>query len=356
MELFNLPIEYCTHLNHIIKQVSLDNGVSHTHYKKLIYRLLSQTDAGKIWTRRRKIYRVLRDYGKSDQRSDAWLQRRSEMITASEITKAFKTATPSARYELLTSKVKPKDSGTRPTITACAWGTQFEPLIKHIYGDIRNADVIDTTCVRHPTHTFVGASPDGIVLTKDPLDPQWGKLVEFKCPISRQFTQDTPIPEYYYHQMQLQMECTGIDECDYVEAQFKTCSQTQYKQSTSAYKGVFAVYDDGEIDYKNWDIEFSKWKQELRGDEYRIIYWILEKLCIKPVKRDFNWMNDHLSELQEFWNIVQECREDPLKMERYMPQTARRDVPSESLLVTVQNQEHEVDLSFGHTMKLRLDE
>jgi putative phage-type endonuclease len=356
MELFDLPLEYCTHLSSIIKFIAKEHGYSYTKYKRHVHALLSTTDLGKVWTRKRRVFRVLRDYGKADQRSSAWLQKRSEMITASEITKAFKTASPSARYELLTSKINPKDQSTGMGITACTWGTQFEPLIKDIYGNIRNADVIDTTCVRHPKYSFLGASPDGIVLTKDVLDGQWGKLVEFKCPISRQFSQETPIPEYYYHQMQMQMECTGIDECDYVEAQFKTCTKTQYNKSATEYKGMFAVYDDGTLDYKPTHVEFREWKNTLHGDEYRIIYWTLEKLSVKVVKRDFNWMNDHLEELQECWNIIQECRKDPSKMEQYAPQTARRDVPSESLLVDVQSLEPEVDSSSGRTMKLRLTE
>lgn len=357
MDIFNMPIENCTHLTNLIKFVALERGYSFTKYKRYIHTLLSTTDLGKLWTRRRRIFRILRDYGKADQRSDAWLQKRSEMITASEVTKAFKNATSSSRYELLISKINPKEQGIKSSsgIVACTWGTQFEPIIKDIYGNIRNADVIDTTCVRHPKYTFLGASPDGIVLTKNVIDIQWGKLVEFKCPISRHFTQESPIPDYYYHQMQLQMECTGIDECDYVEAQFKTCTGTQYKDSSASYKGIFAVYDDGKIEYKPPETDFRIWKNTLNGDEYRIVYWTLEKLCIKVVKRDFNWMNDHLEELQEFWKTVEECRKDPSKINLYVPQTARRDVPSESLLVDVQSLEPEVDLSSGHTMKLRLD-
>ena len=102
--------------------------------------------------------------------------------TASEITKAFKTASPSAKKELLIRKLDgPKAGGETGPITACLWGTQFEPLAKEIYGDIQGgAEIVDTTCVVHPVHKFLGASPDGIVLTKDRMDPRWGKLVEFK--------------------------------------------------------------------------------------------------------------------------------------------------------------------------------
>ncbi|NBR60540.1 hypothetical protein EB118_04055 [bacterium] len=358
MELFQLSLEYSTHLNRLCKQICRENNYSYTRYKKHVYKLLETEEVGKLWCRRRKIFRVLRDYGKADQRTDGWLQKRSEMITASEVSKAFHTATPAARYELLTSKVTPKDRGNGASITACLWGTQFEPIAKKIYSDIQGgAEVVDVSCVQHPAYKFLGASPDGIVLTKDPLDIRWGRLVEFKCPISRQFTQESAVPDYYYHQMQLQMECTGIDECDYVEVQFKTCTQTQYKNyNESPYKGIFAVHDDGKITYKEDEEDFKKWKNSLEGDEYRIIFWTLGNIRIKNIKRDFLWLKTHLKDLQEFWSIVQECRKDPSKMEQYVPQTARRDAPSESLLVDVSNPEPAVSLSSGNTMILRLDE
>jgi putative phage-type endonuclease len=357
MELFELPLEQCTHLTHLCKHICHEHQYSYKNFKRQVYKLF-ETDLGKVWSRRRKIFRVLRDYGKSDQRTEGWLQKRSEMITASEVSKAFRSATPSARYELLCSKVKPRDtSGTGP-IAACLWGTQFEPIAKNIYSDIQGgADILDVSCVQHRIHTFLGASPDGIVLTKDPTDIRWGRLVEFKCPISRQFSQESAVPDYYYHQMQLQMECTGIDECDYVEIQFKTCTQTQYKNYTKTpYKGIFVVYDNGQIAYKDDKEDFKQWKQSLEGDEYRIVYWTLENIRIKNIKRDFDWLEKHIDELREFWKIVHECRADPSKMEHYVPQTGRRDVPSESLLVDVLSQEPEANLSSGRTMILRLDE
>jgi putative phage-type endonuclease len=358
MEVFYMPLNETSHLTRRIKAISLRNGLSFSKYKRKVFSLMD-TDLAKVWARRRRIYRVLQKYGKADQRSAAWLTKRSEMITASEVTKAFANATPSAKRELLLSKldVGTKGSGGGFTSGACAWGTQFEPLAKKIYGDILGgADIVDTSCVVHPTYPFIGASPDGIVMTKNPTDPHWGKLVEFKCPISRQFTQDTPIPDAYYHQMQLQMECTGIDECDYVEMQFKTCNQTLWKQSGSPYKGVFVIYDDGRIDYKDDDVDHVAWKQTIQGDEHRVVYWTLQNIRIQNVNRDFNWMSDHFGELQTFWNMVLECRKDPSKMDQYVPHKDPRDVLSLDPLEETPNPVPASGSSSGHTMKLRLDE
>ena len=240
-------------------------------------------------------------------------------------------------------------------ITACLWGTQFEPLAKEIYGDIQGgAEIVDTTCVVHPVHKFLGASPDGIVLTKDKMDPRWGKLVEFKCPISRKFTQESAIPDSYYHQMQMQMECCNIDECDYVEMQFKTCGRTEWNASDSPYKGVLVVYDDGTIVYKPKDEDADTWKANIEGDEHRIVWWYLGNIRIENVPRDPRWLVDHIQEFKDFWDMVQVCRADPSKIEQYIPPTAPPEPQSPLPSAACENRAHENELSSGRTMKLLL--
>jgi len=331
-----------------------------------VYALLSVPEVQRVWIRRRKINRLLKLYGKADQRTDAWLLKRGEMITASEVCKAFASATPSARKEMLVRKVYPKESaaaGQGPSMTACLWGTQFEPIAKDIYANLQGgADVVDTTCVVHPKYPFLGASPDGIVLMKNLLDSDWGKLVEFKCPISRKFTQDTPIPDAYYHQMQMQMECTGLDTCDYCEMQFVRCNQTDWRASTSPYKGVLAVYDSGAIVYKpnSIDLSLADWKKSLTEDEYRLVFWTLENIRIEAVPKDPRWLETHLADLEAFWAMVQDCRANPSKMEQYIPKTDPPDVLSETRAVEVahpvENPAKVGGLSTGRTMILRLDD
>jgi putative phage-type endonuclease len=242
-------------------------------------------------------------------------------------------------------------------MTACLWGTQFEPLAKEIYANLQGgANVVDTSCVVHPKYPFLGASPDGIVLMKNPLDPDWGKLVEFKCPISRQFTQNTSIPDAYYHQMQMQMECTGIETCDYCEMQFVRCNQTAWNASTSPYKGVLAVYDNGTIVYKPDGDSVTTWRKTLTEDEYRMVYWTLENIRIEAVPKDPQWLSKYLPDLEAFWAIVQECRADPSKMEQYVQRTDPPDDPSKTLSVEILPQETTGGLSSVRTMILHLDD
>jgi len=356
-EVFDL--DAVTHLNRRIRQVCRETNKSYKHYRKEVYALLEIPEVHRIWVRRRKIHRVLKLYGKSDQRTDAWLQKRGDMITASEVCKAFATATPSARKELLVRKVNAKESATQggPSMTACLWGTQFEPLAKEIYANLQGgADVVDTSCVVHPKYPFLGASPDGIVRMKNSLDPDWGKLVEFKCPISRQFTQTTAIPDAYYHQMQMQMECTGIETCDYCEMQFVRCNQTAWNGSTSPYKGVLAVYDNGAIVYKPEAQSIPEWRKTLTEDEYRVVYWTLENIRIESVPKDPTWLSTYLPDLEAFWAIVQECRADPSKIEQYVPRTDPPDDPSKTLVVEIPSTETTSGSSSARTMILRIDD
>jgi hypothetical protein len=204
---------------------------------------------------------------------------------------------------------KPTDgSGTN---AACAWGTQFEPVAKHLYCVLNGGGgtVVDTSCVSHPVHGFLGASPDGIYMPENRADPRWGKLIEFKCPISRQFDASTPIPDAYYHQMQLQMECCNIDECDYVEMRFAVVPQKEWMASESPHKGRLAVYEeDAHVDY-DWD-GHPEWRVRLKQKEgeYKVVHWVLAQWRMVPVKRDYTWMETHIEDLTAFWNEVTEHR------------------------------------------------
>jgi len=62
---------------------------------------------------------------------------------------------------------------------------------------------------KEPEYDFLGASPDGIAYGSGGV---W--LIEIKCPMGT--AENSLTNESYYHQMQLQMFCTGFDRCDLV--------------------------------------------------------------------------------------------------------------------------------------------
>jgi putative phage-type endonuclease len=247
-------------------------------------------------------------YGANDQRTDAWHTKRGEMITASEVYQVL--GSESARREVMMRKLEPRPQGDGSNpIPALIWGTRFEPVAKKIYEERTKCEITDVSCVQHPVHTFLGASPDGLIVptTDDPR--RYGRLVEFKCPMSRKPSDE--IPPGYVHQMQMQMECTGIDECEYVEFRFKVVNYTEWKRSKDT-KGCFAVYASGKVDYDcDCDCE---------PEDAQVLHWILQSIKEDFVKKDPTWLPTVLPQLRIFWDEVLEHRktgtrpEEPKKL------------------------------------------
>lgn len=217
------------------------------------------------------------------------------MITASEVYKAFGSA--ESRRELILKKLEPPTitDGSNP-IAALIWGTRFEEVAKRIFEQKTNCKILDVSCVQHPKLSFLGASPDGIIICDD--QQRYGRLVEFKCPISRPQTEGVPVA--YQHQMQMQMECTGIDECEYVEFRFKQVNYTDWARS-DLQKGSFVVHENGKVDYDT---------QEITNETDQVIYWVLTSIKEEFVKKDPMWLELHRQELQSLWDEVLEHRKN----------------------------------------------
>ena len=251
-----------------------------------------------------KVKTLLDNYGFDDQRTPAWHQKRGQMMTASEIYKTVKDASPASRRELIMSKLVPRIDYGGNGPRALLWGTRFEPIAKDIYCQLTDVDIVDTSCVPHPIHSFLGASPDGVITTGERL----GNLVEFKCPISRQFDETTPVPTAYYHQMQLQMECTQLSQCEYIEFQFKDVNYNEWIETDTQFKSAFAVSETGEVKYRDYMDKgtIASWREEqLNDDPWTVVYWVLVKHRMQMVQWDPTWLETHLPYFQSTWNEVQ---------------------------------------------------
>lgn len=290
-----------THLNRrmrhflIVCRQTMPN-LSHKKLKRLVLPIMNRLmsgDVGRVWQRDRCFERVLRLYGANDQRTAQWHAKRSEMITASEVYNIL-TGSAEARRTVMLRKLEPQvpNDGSNP-IAPLIWGTRFEPVAKQIYEKTTQCKILDVSCVQHPVHSFLGASPDGLIVPHDPDDRnRYGRLVEFKCPMSRAMKDE--IPMGYVHQMQMQMECTGIDECEYVEFRFKQVTYNEWVRFEGE-KGSFVVYDDGRVMYN---------VTEMDDDAAQTIFWTLSSIKKDFVKKDPAWLSTHLPALRTFWDDV----------------------------------------------------
>jgi putative phage-type endonuclease len=289
-------------LKYLIMLITLLTNVSYTkvrHYVLNAFEKAMKGELGRIWIRDRCVRRTIRVYGMNDQRTSAWLAKRGEMITASEVYQIF--AGGETRRSLILRKLTPSQASSGYA-GAMIWGTRFEPIAKELYENETKCTITDVSCVQHPVYPFLGASPDGIIFPKDPSDVRRrGRLVEFKCPFSR--AESDGIPEAYVHQMQMQMECSGIDECEYAEFRFKQVFSSEWLRSTVT-KSVFAVFPDETLNYKPLSKDLKLWQTEVSEREPQFIYWILVSTKKAFLPKDTGWLPRHIEALQTAWNEV----------------------------------------------------
>ena len=187
----------------------------------------------------------------AEQRSQEWLELRENMITASDIASALGEN----RYESVDSFVKKKVLRTKwAGNAATAHGTLLEPIVRELYDKRTGRTSHEIGLVQHRDYPWLGASPDGV--TED------GLLIEIKCPLTRKI--EAKVPKHYWPQVQLQLEITDLEECDFI----------QYRPAS----------------------------HEGASEEFVVV----------RVKRDRAWFHDNLPTMQAVWSRILTGREKGL--------------------------------------------
>ena len=288
-----------TRIRHFVNFCVTLAPLSHrTMRKHVLLRVheLMKGELGRRWSRDRNVRRVIRVYGQDDQRTAAWHSKRGQMITASELGAIFTGG--ETRRSVMVRKLEPPAPSTGPPCAPLIWGTRFEPVAKKIYEEETSCSITDVSCVQHPVHAFLGASPDGIVFptNEESRSTRYGRLVEFKCPFSR--VAKDGVPAAYIHQMQMQMECTGIDECEYVEFRFKQVFYAEWV-AFQGRKGIFVIFEDDTVSYT----KDASW-----GNEHQKVHWILQSVKKDFVPKDPEWLPKHFADMKAFWDEVVQHR------------------------------------------------
>ena len=221
-------------------------------------------------------------FNTEEQKSEAWIKKRHNMITASDIATVLDINPFMTKKQLLVRKCNPIEFEANEFTL---WGDLFETIARDIYQKMCLVEnVHETGCIPHRKYKWLGASPDGILPN--------GKLLEIKCPKKRKI-HDENYPYMYWIQMQIQMECCNLNECDFFHCQFY-----QYANKDEYISDV-ATTNKGYIKSKN-------------------IYWKLERFSLKTIQRDSRWFIKNVGQLQQFWKTVLHYRNvgiDKLNME-----------------------------------------
>ena len=283
----------------------------------------------------------LKNMPQPEQRTPEWYTFRNNRLTASDLGTIL-GVNPYEKY----NKVIQKKCGIETPFYMnenIRRGVKYEEVITMIYQLRNNLIVYEYGCLPHPDIPHFGASPDGIVDTGSENRDYIGRMLEIKCPGSRDITGFCP--EYYYAQVQGQLEVCDLELCDFVECIIKDydsrleyfddffldeegkCDYTYSKsglekgiviEGYDSLKGkpVFWYADLG-INYEDsvlWETKIID--NEIMPCEHisynKTTYWKATEYNELLIKREKEWFHNHcIPKINKFWEDVLHYRTRP---------------------------------------------
>ena len=282
------------------------------------------------------------------QRSEGWYAFRNNRITASDFAVALDKNPYSKREDLILGKCgkgRPFNPGA-----AILHGVKYEDVAVNIYENRNRVKVAEYGCIPHPKYDFIGASPDGICSYESENRQYIGRMLEIKCPKSREL--NGQVPEYYFCQVQGQLEVCDLPECDFLECKILEYSGVDefisdslevndtglatanelgdikvtdvFTRSNGMEKGVVIEIYDHELEktifkYFNKNTkpyvtieEVNEWEEKtiawvLNDDRYDYMatcYWKLCEYSCILVKRDTEFWEMLLAGLSKLWDEI----------------------------------------------------
>lgn len=265
----------------------------------------------------------LKTFPNHPQRTANWYAQRHNLFSASNLWKLFGTQSQynSLIYEKCNDVKKVEFEGDVLTPNARNWGVKYEPVsvmvYEHKYDTIVNSNY---GCIPHSSLP-IGASPDGI--NEKPQHPKYGRMLEIKNIYNREMN-GIPSKEYWT-QMQIQMETSRLEQCDFLETRFKEYTREEFvEDSEHEYKGaiMFFIPKDGCEEVHSTFIyvplfpeDIDKWMESKKEEMpshvlYVTSYWYLDELCCSLVERNEYWFQATTERLKEGWETVLKERND----------------------------------------------
>ena len=302
-----------------------------------------------------------------EQRTKEWFDYRYNRITASDMA----TAIDQNPYESVESFICKKCDPNFPFLDNdfVFHGKKYEQIATMLYEHLYNSKVTEFGCLPSEKYKILGASPDGIG-SKSTLDYKFnnklGYMLEIKCPYIREIKNKGKIageicPFYYYCQVQQQLECCNLDNCDFIQCKIKEYSdrdsymmdtdhvmnitegiegtymnvsnimakgcilqflpkvfQPEYEGDKHYYKS-FYIYPPRlnmtQLQYDEWIfMNLNDWRKNyptIENTHYfdKIVYWKIIEAHTVTIPRDTKWFNSILPILEKTWEKVLYYRE-----------------------------------------------
>tara|TARA_B110001450_G_scaffold233285_1_gene236476 strand:+ start:167 stop:1579 length:1413 start_codon:yes stop_codon:yes gene_type:complete len=270
------------------------------------------------------------DYLKSvpqpEQRTTEWYLFRHNVLTASNIWKAFDSE--SAYNNLICEKCKEIDVSKYSVVSTESpmhWGQKYEPISIMWYEYYYKTKISDFGCIRHKEIEYLAASPDGINTCIN--SKRYGRMLEIKNIVNREIN-GIPKKEYWI-QMQMQMETCDLNECDFLETKFIEYENVEEfnldgdfnLSKNNNHKGVIMYFIKDGMPYYEYcpflclKEEFVIWEKEMMKRYGNLtwmknIYWKLDKISCILVDRNKEWFNVTKPIIKELWGTILYEREN----------------------------------------------
>ena len=284
------------------------------------------------------------------QRSDDWFKARYTVVTASEAASCLPMTEDVCKIYVDT--YKPKNFKYNPNKYTSSYdtrdeyiikkcngyygenvfkdsiytlhGKKFEDIASRLYRQQFKTDIIDFGLLPHSRLKYLSASPDGI--TPD------GVMIEIKCPYSRKI-QEGSIPIYYYIQIQIQLECTDLEQCDFLECEIKEITLSEFNDNDNVNdKGILLnkvdepdnsetkyIYPPDDLytteDYINWSNKVIQENTDIVKIEP--IYYIVEKWYVLKINREKEWFNSVKHYFKDTIEIIKKFQQDKQLFENF---------------------------------------
>ena len=255
-----------------------------------------------------------------EQRTPEWYQQMATIISASELGSLFGSVR--ERAKLVLSKTVPYQRRCQPLavpserMSAFDWGIRFEPVVKQIYEHKYGSTIKELGRLHHQTDPRCTASPDGLIY-ECPKNERMGRLIEIKCPVTREI--DGTVPKDYYAQMQMQLHVTGLHICDYVEVVFTSPYHQgiSLREGPGLYNGYIALVRYADTIYgRDFYYVYSpvncdtRWLPMLQMDEViiEIIPWSVHQWHEQQVRRSDEWWVALQPIIHTFWEDVEKAK------------------------------------------------